>query len=76
MAEHGASYQLAGFDGSISVVQSADLDLIFLARTIRGRYLLHNQDYGILGRDVINLVSLLMDGPGQVWSARFGSAKT
>lgn len=70
-----ASYELAGFDGRVSRVQSAELDVLFLGKAIRGRYLLYDRDYGILGRDVLNLVSLLMDGPRQVWSGRFGPAE-
>ncbi len=71
-AEPGASYELAGFDGKISHAESAELDLLFLGKAIRGRYLLYDEDYGILGRDVLNLVSLLMDGPRQAWSGQFG----
>ena len=71
-AVSGARYELAGFDGNTSAAQSAELDLLFLGKAIRGRYLLYDQDYGILGRDVLNLVKLLMDGPGRVWSGQFG----
>jgi Aspartyl protease len=56
----GASYELAGFDRNLSRAESAHLDLLFLGKAIRGRFLLHDRDYGILGRDVLNLLSLLM----------------
>ena len=74
-SEQGASYELAGFDGQISHARSVELDLLFLGKAIRGRYLVYDQDYGILGRDVLNLVSLLMDGPGETWSGQFGPTK-
>jgi hypothetical protein len=45
-----------------------DLDMIFLARAFRGRYLLIEEDRGILGRDILNHVTLLLDGPRQQWS--------
>ena len=48
----------------LHVSLGVELDLLFLGKAIRGRYLLYDQDYGILGRDVLNLVSLLMDGHG------------
>ncbi len=76
IATPGASYELAGFDGNISLAQSADLDLLFLGKAIRGRYLLYDQDYGILGRDVLNLVSLLMNGPRQAWSGSSDPARS
>jgi len=75
VAEQGAGYELAGFDGRITVAPSAEIDLLFLGKVIRGRYLLYDRDYGILGRDVLNLVSLLMDGPERTWSGKFGPTK-
>jgi hypothetical protein len=63
-------YELMGFDGNISVAQVVTLDLLFLKRTFRGRFLVTNQQIGILGRDVINHVSLMLDGPNLTWIER------
>ena len=46
----------------------ADLDLIFLNRRFRGRYLLTDDDAGVLGRDILNHLALLIDGPGTQWT--------
>ncbi len=62
------SYELAAFDGSISLAPSAIFDLVFLDKTFRGRYLIVDRDHGILGRDLLNHVSLLLDGPRLTWS--------
>lgn len=62
------SYELIGFDGSKSISMAVYLDLIFLRRTFKGRFLLINQDYGILGRDILNHVSLILDGPQLIWN--------
>ncbi|MEX2317402.1 MAG: retropepsin-like aspartic protease [Pirellulales bacterium] len=61
-------YELMGFDGSRSLASVAIMDMVFLGRTYRGRYLLIDADHGILGRDVINHLILLLDGPKQQWS--------
>jgi Retroviral aspartyl protease len=61
------SYELKGFDGQRSVAQSVQLDLVFLRRTFRGRFLIINSDAGILGRDVLNHVAFLLDGPQLSW---------
>ena len=61
-------YELVGFDGSRSLASVAVLDLIFLQRAFRGRYLLTEASRGILGRDVLNHLALLLDGPRQRWS--------
>jgi hypothetical protein len=61
-------YELLGFDGSLTIAQAAELDMVFLNKIYRGRYLLINDDRGILGRDVLGSVALLLHGPRQEWS--------
>jgi hypothetical protein len=61
-------YELVGFDGNRTTTQAVDLDMIFLQKAFRGRYLLIDEDRGILGRDVLAGVALLLNGPGQEWS--------
>jgi hypothetical protein len=61
------SYRVEGFDGP-SVVQSLQLDLVFLGKTFTGRYLIINSEAGILGRDILNLLALVLDGPHLNWT--------
>jgi hypothetical protein len=42
--------------------------MIFLKKAFRGRYLLIDDDRGVLGRDVLADVALLLDGPEREWS--------
>jgi hypothetical protein len=42
--------------------------MVFLDRVFRGRYLVTEEERGILGRDVLNHLALLLDGPRQRWS--------
>jgi hypothetical protein len=60
-------YELMGFNGSRSFAHAAQLDLLFLRRAFKGRFLLINQECGILGRDILNHLSLLFDGPQLIW---------
>lgn len=60
-------YELEGFDGSVSNAQVAQFDLLFLNRTFRGRFLLTDQDWGFLGRNILNHMSILHDGPNLAW---------
>ena len=64
----GQRYELMGFDGSKSFAPVVILDLLFLKRAFRGRYLLIEEERGIMGRDILNHVILLLDGPQQQWS--------
>jgi hypothetical protein len=56
------------FDGSKTIAPVVDLDLIFLNRVFRGRFLVINQEWGILGRDVLNHVAVVLDGPRLTWN--------
>jgi hypothetical protein len=61
------SYELKGFDGQMSVAQSVQLELVFLRKTFRGRFLIINSETGILGRDILNHVAILLDGLHLSW---------
>jgi hypothetical protein len=50
------TYELLGFDGNKSVAQVAQVELVFCRRIFRGQFLLVDQLYGILGRNVLNAV--------------------
>jgi Aspartyl protease len=67
------SYELMGFDGSISQAQAVQLELIFLRRRFKGRFLVGRQEWGIIGRDILNYVSLLLDGPHLTWNEQIAS---
>jgi len=62
-----AGYELQGFDGRTSLAESVTLDLIFVKRTIKGKYVVVNSAMGILGRDVLNHLTILLDGPRLSW---------
>ena len=61
-------YELIGFDGNASLAPVVQLELVFYRRTFRGQFLLIDQEWGILGRNVLNTISLLFDGPNLSWN--------
>ncbi|MEP6740981.1 MAG: retropepsin-like aspartic protease [bacterium] len=65
--DQSESYELEGFDGNRSMAESVQLELVFLRRSFRGRFLLVNSQSGILGRNVLNHFAILLDGPGLSW---------
>lgn len=67
-------YELAGFDGSTSPAQAVRLNMTVLGKTFRGQFLLIDQEWGLLGRDVLNHMPLLFDGPRLNWREQ-GSTK-
>ncbi len=65
--ESAETYELQSFDQHISKAHPANLEMVFLRRTFRGRFLVIDQEWGILGRDVLNHLSILLDGPALNW---------
>lgn len=61
------SYQLIGFDAHSSQAVVVELELLFLRRAFRGRFLVIDQEEGILGRDILNHLAILLDGPRSEW---------
>lgn len=60
-------YELMGFDGSTSIASVIRLEMLFMNKTFRGRFLIIDQEWGVVGRDILNLVALLLDGPNLTW---------
>jgi len=63
----GERYQLVGFDGTVSESEAVLASLAFLRRKFRGRYLLTEAEVGVIGRDILNHIRLLLDGPAFHW---------
>lgn len=61
------AFKLQGFDGSESIASPVRLELLFSDRSFRGRFLLIDQECGILGRNILNVLRILYDGPRQTW---------
>jgi predicted aspartyl protease len=62
------AYEIQGFDGEAKSAQMVQLELVFLKRKFSGQFLLIDQPLGILGRNILNTVSILFDGPTGKWS--------
>lgn len=60
-------YELAGFDQTTSLAQIAVLSLVFEGKVFRGQFLLIEQEWSILRRNVLNALRLLYDGPHLSW---------
>lgn len=67
LADADEIYELMGFDGSTSFASVVRLEMLFVDKTFRGRFLIVDQEWGVVGRDILNLVALLLDGPNSTW---------
>jgi predicted aspartyl protease len=68
----GASYELQTFDGRAHSAGVVRAELLMLGRTFRGQFLVINQEVGIVGRNILNALALVLDGPQQTWSEHRG----
>ncbi len=61
-------YELQGFNGSLQLAEMVQLELVFLRKRFKGQFLLIDQPIGILGRNILNAIALLLDGPNAQWN--------
>lgn len=67
-SEESARYEVEAFDGTKSLAPVAHLEVVFLGKSFRGQFLLVDTPYGFLGRNILNNISLLLDGPSLNWT--------
>ena len=61
-------YELIGFGGQHSSAQAVYLEMRWENRTFRGLFLIVDQAWGILGRNVLNTINIALDGPNLTWT--------
>jgi hypothetical protein len=61
----GERYQLEAFDGTTNESEAVRAVLLFLNKSFRGRFL--QVETEVIGRNVLNRVRLLLDGPALNW---------
>lgn len=70
--EEDTDFEVQIFDGEIKWLKLARLELYFLDKKFAGEYLLMNRSMGILGRNILNSVRILLDGPHENWEEHKG----
>jgi hypothetical protein len=63
----GKEYELEGFAGSLSTAVAAMAEVQFCRRVFRGQFLILDQPLGILGRNILNALPLVLHGPRLEW---------
>jgi len=74
VADVGAPIQASNvrirlYDGTEAACDTADLTVEFLRYRFRATFIVLDSEYGLLGRNVLNLLLVTLDGPRQTWSA-------
>lgn len=64
------AFEVVGFDGQLRLAEVVHLELTFCKRRFRGQYLLTDETWGIIGRNLLNRVTLVFDGPHLYWEER------
>lgn len=66
----GKQYMLEAFDGTRSASPAVSAQVEFLGKSFRGQFLLIDGWHGVLGRNILNNLAILFDGPNAKWSER------
>lgn len=61
------TYELVGFDGHTIKSEIYHLQVIFLGKRFTGNYCAVDDVVGILGRDILNQITIIFDGPSLEW---------
>jgi hypothetical protein len=61
--------QIRYFRGEDTTYDRATLSVEFGGYRFKGPFLVADADYGVLGRNVLNLLVLTLDGPTLTWSS-------
>jgi predicted aspartyl protease len=61
-------YEVQGFDGQSKMADMVQLEMVFLGQKFKGQFLLIDQPMGIIGRNILNNLRILLDGPRGKWS--------
>jgi hypothetical protein len=67
VSEETLQYEVESFDGTKSLAPVVQMELLFLCKSFRGQFLLVDAPYGFLGRNILNKIRLLLDGPSLHW---------
>jgi hypothetical protein len=60
-------FLLVGFNGSTSPAKVIDAEVLFLGRIFRGEFAITEDKVGVLGRNVLNHLCIVLDGPRLTW---------
>jgi predicted aspartyl protease len=66
-AEEDSELEIQAFDGEIRRLKLARLDRFVLDKRFAGEYLLIDRPIGVLGRNILNNIRILLDGPHAQW---------
>ena len=67
LAGTGERYLLESFDGTTDECEAVVAVLVFQGKSFRGRFLQVESEVGVIGRNILNHLRLLLDGPALNW---------
>jgi hypothetical protein len=62
-----AQYKIEAFDGRVSQAKLVFCQILFAHYRFAGDFVVHDADFGIIGRNILNRFKIVLDGPHQSW---------
>jgi len=66
-AASGKAYKTTAFDGSVNSHYAVNVEMTFLNKQFRGQFLVIDDAIGIIGRNILNRLDLLLSGKQLEW---------
>ena len=63
-------YEVMAYDNNVRECRAVRAEVVFPRKRFKGQFLVLDQEVGVLGRDVLNHVLLILDGPHPEWESR------
>ena len=70
LPQSDSALELMTYDNTVSFCRTVAAGIVFEGKRYRGKYVVIDQEYGVLGRDILNHVTLIVDGPNRQWASR------
>jgi predicted aspartyl protease len=64
------SYEVMAYDNTVRECRAVHGEILFLRKRFKGQFLVLDQEVGVLGRDVLNHIALVLDGLRLEWETR------
>ena len=67
MSERTKAYEVTFLEGDTATLRSTHLQMKWLSFTFTGEFLVTQAAHGVIGRNILNNLRVVLDGPRQDW---------
>jgi hypothetical protein len=65
-----SAYEVMAYDNTVRTCRTVRAEVVFMRGRFKGKFVVLEQDVGVLGRNILNHLVVTLDGPRLEWDAR------